>query len=60
MREIIATTLSIQWDIEMIKNKFDSQDQNIELLFTYLHELMEEHDNPEPRIPVGFKRKDEQ
>ena len=60
MREILASTLNIQLDIEIIKNKLDSQDQNIELLFNYLHELMEKHDNPEPRAPVGFKRKDEQ
>jgi len=60
MREILANTLNIKLDIEMIKNKLDSQDQNIELLFNYLHELMEKHDNPEPRNPVGFKQKDEQ
>jgi hypothetical protein len=60
MREILASTLNIQIDIEMIKNKLDSQDENIELLFNYLHELMEKHDNPETRNPIGFKRKDEQ
>ena len=60
MRKMLATTLNIQVDIEMIKNKLDSQDKNIELLFNYLNELMEKHDNPEPRNPVGFKRKDEQ
>ena len=60
MREILASTLNIQIDIEMIKNKLDSQDQNIELLFNYLHDLMEKHDNPELRNPIGFKRKDEQ
>lgn len=60
MREILATTLNILLDIEMIKNKLEIQDQNIELLFNYLNELMEKHDNPEPRNPLGFKRKDEQ
>jgi len=60
MREILASKLNIQLDIEMIKNKLDRQDQNIELLFNYLNELMEKHDNPEPRNPVGFKQKDEQ
>lgn len=57
MREMLATTLNIQLDIEMIKNKLDSQDQNIELLFNYLNELMEKHDKPEPTNPLGFKRK---
>ena len=60
MREMLATTLNVQLDIEMIKNKLDSQDQNIELLFNYLNELMDKHDNPEPRNPLGFKREGEQ
>jgi len=60
MREMLAATINIQLDIKMIKNKLDSHDQNIELLFSYLNELMEKHDNPESRNPLGFKRKDEQ
>ena len=60
MREMLATTLNIQLDIEMIKIKLDNQDENIEMLFNYLNELMDKHDNPEPRNPLGFKRKDEQ
>lgn len=52
--------MNIQLDIEMIKNKLESQDQNIDLLFNYLNELMDKHDNPELRNPLGFKRKDEQ
>lgn len=59
MRKLLATTLDIQLDLEMIKHKLDSQDKNIELLFNYLYELMDKHDNPEPRNPLGFKRKDE-
>lgn len=60
MREMLANTLNIQFDIEMIKNKLENQDQNIDLLFNYLNELMDKYDNPEPRNPLGFKRKDEQ
>jgi len=60
MREMLATTLNIQLDIEMIKIKLDNQDENIEMLFNYLNELMDKHDNPEPRNPLEFKRKDEQ
>ena len=40
MREMLASTLNIQLDIEMIKVKLDNQDQNIELLFNYLNELI--------------------
>ena len=57
---MLVSTLNIQLDLELIKNKLDSQDQNIELLFNYLNELMDKHDSPEPRNPVGFKRKGEQ
>ena len=53
MREMLAITLNIQLDIEMIKNKLDSQDQDIELLLNYLNELMEKHNIPESRNP-GF------
>ena len=55
-----AIQVNIQLDIELNKNKLDSQDQDIELLFNYLNELMDKHDNTEPRNPPGFKRKDEQ
>lgn len=60
MREMLTTTLNLQLDIEMIKNKLDSQDQDIEMIFHYLDELNEKKENPEHRNPVGFKRKDEQ
>ncbi len=43
-------------DIEIIKKKLENQDSNIELLFSYLDELMEKKENPEPRNPVGFKQ----
>jgi len=60
MREMLSITLNMQLDIQMIKNKLDNHDQDIELLFSYLNELMDKHTNPEPRNQVGFKRKDEQ
>jgi len=60
MREMLTSTLNLEMDIEMIKNKLDNHDQEIEIVFHCLKELMEKHENPEPRDPVGFKRKDEQ
>jgi hypothetical protein len=58
MREMLTGTLRLHLDVELIKKKLESQDRNIELLFSYLDELMEKKDKPEPRNPVGFKRKD--
>ena len=59
MREMLTDSLRLQLDIELIKKKLENQDRNIELVFSYLDELMEKKENQKPRIPVGFRRKDE-
>ena len=56
MREMLIDTLSLKLDIEEIKKKLENQDKNIELVFSYLDELMEKKGNPELRNPVGFKQ----
>ncbi len=56
MRETLADTLRLQLDIEILKKKLKNQDKNIELVFRYLDELMQEKMNPEPRKRVGFKQ----
>ena len=60
MREMLTDTLRLHLDVELIKKKLENQDRNIEIVFSYLDELMELKENPDPRNPVGFKRKDEQ
>ncbi len=59
IREVLSDTLSIKLDIEEIKKKLENQDKNIELVFTYLDELIEKQENPNPGSRVGFKREDE-
>ena len=59
IREMLTDTLSVKLEIEEIKNKLKNQDKNIELVFIYLDELIEKHENPGPRTRVGFKRQDE-
>jgi hypothetical protein len=56
MRSMLMDTLVLKLDIEDIRNKLGNQDKNIELLFTYLDELMEKQENPKPRKPIGFKK----
>jgi len=56
MREMLTDTLRLHLDIELIKKKLENQDRNIELVFSYLDELMEKKENPESRNPVGFKQ----
>lgn len=54
-REILMDNLSIRLEIEQIKKTLINQDKNIELVFSYLDELMEKHENPQPRKAIGFK-----
>ncbi len=56
VREMLVDTLSLKLDVETIKKKLENQDKNIELVFTYLDELLEKQENPKPRKPIGFKK----
>jgi len=60
MREILGVTLKLQLDIEIIKSKLENQDKNIELVFSYLDELLEKQNHPEPRKQIGFKQSGKQ
>jgi hypothetical protein len=42
-------------EIEEIKKKLENHDKNIELVFSYLDELIEKQENPQPRTPIGYK-----
>ena len=56
MRELLTDTLTIKLDIEEIKKKLQNQDKTIELVFSYLDELMEKQTKPEPRRRIGFRQ----
>ena len=53
--EMLVDTLSLRLDAENIKRKLENQNKNIELVFSYLDELMEKQENPMPRKQIGFK-----
>jgi hypothetical protein len=55
VREILADNLSARLEIEEIKKHLVNHDKNIELVFSYLDELIEKHHNPKPRKAIGFK-----
>jgi hypothetical protein len=55
IREILLDTLSMKLDIEEIKRRLSSQNKNLELVFSYLDELIEKKENPALRRPIGFK-----
>ena len=59
MRAMLMDTLTLKLDIEEIKKKLANQDKNIELVFSYLDELIDKQENPKPRKQIGFKRGNE-
>lgn len=56
LRELLTDNLSAKLDIEEIKKKLLNHDKNIELVFTYLDELMEKQDNKIERNKIGYKK----
>ena len=59
MREVLTDNLNIKLDIEDIKRRIESQDKNIELVFSYLDELIEKQESRKSRRPIGYKRQSE-
>ena len=55
IREILTDNLSVRLEIEEIKKQLVNHDKNIELVFSYLDELIEKHENPKPKKAIGFK-----
>lgn len=45
---MLTDKLSIKPEIEEIKKKIENHDKNIELLFSYLDELIEKQENTQP------------
>lgn len=55
IRAMFTDTLSLKLEIETIKKKLQNQDKNIELVFSYLDELITKQENKPPRKPIGYK-----
>ena len=55
MREFLTNNISVKLEIEEIKEKLINHDKNIELVFTYLDELMEKQENKVERNKIGYK-----
>ena len=56
IRETLSDGLNMKLDIEEIKKKLTNHDKNIELVFSYLDELMEKQDNKVERNKIGYKK----
>jgi hypothetical protein len=57
MREMLMTNQEILLRLEQLERKVDGHGEDIQLIFTYLKQLL--HSPQEPRLRVGFRRKDE-
>jgi len=55
IRVMLSDTMTMKLDIEEIKNKLNNHSRNIELVFTYLDELMEKQENKVERTKIGYK-----
>jgi len=56
MRELLTDNLSLKLEVEEIKKKLANQNKNIELVFSYLDELIEKQDNKIEREKIGYKK----
>lgn len=56
IRKALTDNLNIKLEIEEIKKKLSNQNENIELVFSYLDELVEKKENKKARQKIGFKK----
>ena len=56
IREVLADTMNMKLEIEEIKKKVTNQNKNIELVFSYLDELIDKQDNKIERTKIGYKK----
>jgi len=61
LRKMLLNNTELRLEIAYIKKKVDNQDKNIELVFQYLDELLEQKEKPNPpRKRIGYKPEPEQ
>ena len=56
MRVALTDTLSMKLEIEEVKKKLINHDKNIELVFSYLDELVDKKENEIERTKIGYKK----
>jgi hypothetical protein len=53
IREVLMDNINLKVEIEEIKKKLNNNDNNVELLFNYLDELMDKKENTSERPKIG-------
>ena len=55
LRESLTDSYAIKLEMEKIKSQLEDHDNNIQELFTYIDELIKEHEKPGPMKKIGFR-----
>ena len=55
LRDFLTDNLNLKLEVEMIKKKLINHDKNIELVFSYLDELIDKKENTIERNKIGYK-----
>ena len=55
LRDFLTDNLNLKIEVDMIKKKLINQDKNIELVFSYLDELIDKKENAIERTKIGYK-----
>ena len=58
MRELLMTNQEILLKLEQLERKVDGHDEDIQVIFAYLKQLLDPPQEPRPRI--GFRRPGEE
>ena len=56
IKEMLFNNKDLLLRMEKIERKLSNQNKNIELVFTYLDELIYKKDNEKPRPKIGYKK----
>lgn len=56
LRDYLLTNLNLKLELEAIKKKLVNHDKNIELVFSYLDELIQKEEIKTERTKIGYKQ----
>ena len=56
LRDFLTENLNLKLEVDMIKKKLINHDKNIELVFSYLDELIDKKENAIERTKIGYKK----
>jgi len=58
IRQMFIDNTDLRLEVEKNKGKLDNQDKNMEIVFRYLDELIENKNTSKPRKRIGYKSDD--